>query len=118
MAMHEILLIEDHIDTGDIMKTFLEFEGFAVRWSKTFESAFTELNDGLKPCVVLMDLNVPGVMTAHDFIRNVRGLCPDVHIVVLSGQSPGEDNFGADGFLPKPYDHKQLVKLVAEKCGR
>ena len=41
----KIILIEDSITTGLIIRSLLQNHGFEVIWYKTFESALTGLND-------------------------------------------------------------------------
>ena len=117
--MHRILLIEDHQDTGDLIKTTLELEGHAVTWCQTFDSALDGCSSAERPCLVLMDLLVPGKTSPRDFIAGVKQKYPGVQIFILSGhpKSNGSANeYDVDGYVAKPFDLNELTQLIATKC--
>ncbi len=55
-----ILLIDDNEDVRVSMKTLLEIEGYTVVAACEGEEALTLLREGLDPCVILLDMLMPG----------------------------------------------------------
>src|SRR6185369_14642619 len=55
-----VLLIDDNEDVRVSMKTLLELEGYTVVAACEGEEALTFLRDGLDPCVILLDMLMPG----------------------------------------------------------
>jgi YesN/AraC family two-component response regulator len=61
--------------------------------------------------LVLSDIEMPGTLNGVDLIQRLRAQAPNLLTVLTSGYSPGV--YEADAFLPKPYDVRQAVALVA-----
>ena len=55
-----ILLIDDNEDVRVSMKALLEIEGYNVVAACEGEEALTFLRRGLEPCVILLDMLMPG----------------------------------------------------------
>ena len=55
-----VLLIDDNEDVRVSMKTLLELEGYKVVAACEGEEALTFLRRGLDPCVILLDMLMPG----------------------------------------------------------
>jgi DNA-binding response OmpR family regulator len=116
--METIYVIEDDLDTADAIKHYLERHNFDVRCFKDFETTLENL-DG--PCVILMDICVPSLMTPDEFVWKVRNRQPKITIVLLSGSPDIQEvalRLGADGWVKKPYDIDDIVRLAAEHCER
>src|SRR5919107_5039720 len=75
-----------------------------------------ELAPGLKPDIVLLDVNMPG-MGGIEALPHLREALPDAKIVALttSWRSAWEEHFlnlGGDGFIEKPRDAMRLPELI------
>jgi CheY-like chemotaxis protein len=55
-----VLLIDDNEDVRVSMKTLLELDGYSVVAASEGEDALTKLRGGLEPCVILLDMLMPG----------------------------------------------------------
>ncbi len=55
-----VLLIDDNEDVRVSMKTLLELDGYQVIAAAEGEEALTRLRSGLDPCVILLDMLMPG----------------------------------------------------------
>jgi CheY-like chemotaxis protein len=55
-----VLLIDDNEDVRVSMKALLEIEGYAVVAAADGEEGLAQLRDGLDPCVILLDMLMPG----------------------------------------------------------
>jgi len=113
-----VFVVEDDVDTRDMMGRFLELEGFTVEVAANGKQALERLNAGVHPCVILLDLMMP-VMDGWEFRRRQREdpQLARVPVVVLSAldQSRAADLDGA-AFLKKPLDFDRLLQLVRQYC--
>jgi len=55
-----VLLIDDNADVRQSMQTLLELEGYTVVAAEEGDEALTKLRAGLDPCVILLDMLMPG----------------------------------------------------------
>lgn len=111
-----VLLVDDHKDTLDAIRLFLEFRRARVL-------AVTAGQDGLDlivrhhPKVIVSDLAMPK-MDGYELLEHVRQLGPeeggDVPIIALTGRPDAEERrralqAGFARFLTKPVDPERLV---------
>lgn len=61
-----LLVVDDDADIREIMKITLEAEGFVVAEAANGQAALDQLNAGLLPRVIILDLMMP-VMTGWEF---------------------------------------------------
>ena len=120
MTPSTVFVVEDDVDTRDMLGRFLELEGFHVELAANGQQALDRLRDGLKPSVILLDLMMP-VMDGWQF-RQQQLRDPeiaDIPVVVVS--AAGRDrisNVDANAYLTKPVDLEQLLDRVSQYCGR
>lgn len=110
-----VLLIEDDESLRRIVSRHLREEGYDVSDVATAEDAERALDEGLRPALVLLDLNLPGD-TGWDLLRGsslARAGSPPVVITSATTVSPKRlAEFGCAGFLPKPFPLETLVATV------
>lgn len=110
-----ILLVEDDESLRRIVSRHLREEGFEVEGVASAEDAERLLHKGLRPAVVLLDLNLPGE-TGWDLLRGptlAEAGSPPVVITSATTVSPRRlAEFGCAGFLPKPFPLKTLVATI------
>ncbi len=79
------------------------------------EEAIQRLGDGLRPALVLLDLNLPGG-TGWDFLRGptvAAAGSPPVVITSATTVSPKRlAEFHVAGYLPKPFPLETLVATI------
>jgi len=111
-----ILIIEDDPDIADVVATRLRIEGFGATIATSAEQGLEELRADSYG-LVLLDLGLPG-MSGHDACRVIREQRGDnIPIIFLSGSSTLEDRLegfaaGADDYVSKPVDYRELVMRV------
>lgn len=110
-----ILYVEDDLDTRGAYAAILRHAGFRVAEARNgvegVESALA-----LKPDLVLLDLALP-VVDGYEAMRRIKKNPRTAHIpvVVLSGRALADEAQPfCDGFLSKPHDAKDLVRVVNE----
>jgi len=120
-----ILLVDDHKDTLDAIRLFLEFRRARVL-------AATAGQDGLdlvlrhQPKVIISDLAMPE-MDGYELLGHVRQLAPeqggDAPMIAVTGRSDAEERrkalaAGFVRFLTKPVDPELLVDEICKVLGR
>jgi CheY-like chemotaxis protein len=113
-----VFVVEDDVDTRDMLGRFLELEGFHVELASNGKQALERLNGGVRPRVILLDLMMP-VMDGWQFRREqVRD--PELaRIPVIAVSAAGRDRIaelGANAYLAKPVDLEQLLERVNYYC--
>jgi DNA-binding response OmpR family regulator len=110
-----VLLVEDDESLRRIVARHLRDQGFVVDDVTSAEEAERALEGGLRPAVVLLDLNLPGD-TGWDLLRRSalsRAGSPPVVITSATTVSPKRlTEFHVAGYLPKPFPLETLVATV------
>ena len=114
-----ILLVEDNDDFRGLVRTALEHEGFTVREASDGQEALERLREsGSSPCLMLMDLMMPG-MTGWELVSAMRG---DSMLrgnpIIVATSVPEEAPSGVDAILVKPFGLDSLVRMVERYCSR
>ena len=122
MKMLRLLLIEDDVQMAELLMRFLQKEGMHVVHATRPSQAMTVLN--IEPFdLVVLDLSLPE-MDGLMLCRKIREI-NDVPIIISSARTDLEDKLtglenGADDYLPKPYDPRELtarIKTVLRRKG-
>ena len=105
-----VLIVEDDPDAGEAAREYLSNHGFEVALAGDGE-AMREALGRTVPDVVLLDVNLPG----EDGLSLARWLRErhEVAIIMVTGQGDVVDRVvglevGADDYLAKPYDPREL----------
>ncbi len=113
MESGKILIVEDEKKIADIVKSYLEREGFEVTHAETGESAIREIRNGFN--LVILDLKLPDIdgETVCKYIRDVT----DIPVIMLTAKSAEDDrvkglSLGADDYVVKPFSARELVARV------
>lgn len=112
--MTKILMIEDDEELADILGEFLQKNGISVK-------NYTNPLDGIRALengdfdIVLLDLTLPN-MDGLEVCKQISAE-KNIPIIISSARSDTQDKimaleFGADDYLPKPYDPKELLARI------
>jgi DNA-binding response OmpR family regulator len=112
--MTRILLIDDDEKLNALLTQYLEQFGFAVSARSTPEAGLRALRDDPYDAIVL-DVMLPG-MDGFAVLRKVRETSR-VPIVMLTARGEVTDRIiglesGADDYLPKPFEPRELVARI------
>jgi DNA-binding response OmpR family regulator len=108
-----VLIVDDDEDIGDALALALTDEGHKGIAARTADDALA-LASSEVPELILVDYNMPGVDTRR-LIADLRGIDPNVRVMVCTGESLGEERvreLGADGTLRKPFSIDVLLRLL------
>lgn len=110
-----VLMVEDDESLRRIVARHLRAKRFEVDEAASAEDAVTALGRGLRPGVVLLDLNLPGD-TGWDLLRGpalAAAGSPPVIVTTATTVSPKRlAEFGCAGYLPKPFPLETLVATL------
>ena len=113
MQGKRILVVEDEAKIAEIVRAYLEKDGFTVTVAETGEAAVSRLKEGFD--LIILDLMLPD-MDGEDICRTIRNDL-DVPIIMLTAKSDEEDRItglgiGADDYVVKPFSPRELVARV------
>jgi CheY-like chemotaxis protein len=119
-ASHRVLVVEDDPSLREIYAGALRGYGHEVRTAADGTAALDCLANGWEPCVVFLDLRMPG-MDGWELSRRLRAdtRWRDLSVVVVAAhfridQEAAE--IGADGWLQKPFDLARLDQETRARC--
>ncbi len=116
--IENILLIEDDITLGLMLKTWLTKKGFTVRSVISIMDAKKQLKDGYIPELVLSDLRLPDD-SGISFLKWMKEDFPDVIFIMITGyaeiQTAVESiKSGAYDYIAKPLNPEELLKKIKQ----
>ena len=120
MENKRILIIEDDPNISEIVSLYLKKEGYEVDkeadGKKGYERFLSKAYD-----LIILDLMLPG-MDGYEICRKVR---EDSNVPILMLTAKGEQDekikgldIGADDYIPKPFDVRELMARVASNLRR
>ncbi len=117
----KILVVDDDIAVGTVLRALLGQAGYDARQVPSGEAAVALLERELVD-VVLSDVRMPG-MGGMELLRTVQTRWPDVPVVLLTahGSVPmavEAMKAGAAEFLQKPFDKDELTMVIARVLER
>jgi CheY-like chemotaxis protein len=112
-----VLICDDDQDILDVTRTVLELRGFDVNTVGDCNNIVSVVKD-LRPSLILMDLWIPeaGGAAATRMLK-AEEHTRDIPVVLFSANNNIEKvaiECGADDFLRKPYDIKDLERKVEQ----
>jgi DNA-binding response OmpR family regulator len=113
-AVNNILIIEDEISVSEVLKSYLEKEGYKVYCTENGLDGI-ELFRKEKIDLVILDLMLPDI-DGEDVCKILRKIS-DVYIFMLTAKASLSDkieglNIGADEYLTKPLSPRELTARV------
>ena len=110
--MNHILLAEDDLDFGNILKQYLEISGYTITWAKDGKEAL-ELFKATTYNICVFDVMMPK-MDGFSLAEKVVDLNPEIPFIFLTARKLKEDKIkglklGADDYIVKPFEADELV---------
>jgi len=114
MSDTKILVVDDDKNIAELIALYLEKEGFVVKQAHRGLAAISEFAE-FAPHLVLLDIMLPE-MDGYEICRQIRKTS-QVPIVMLTAKGEVIDKvegltIGADDYIVKPFDGKELVARV------
>jgi DNA-binding response OmpR family regulator len=113
-APQSVLVVEDEQSIASFISLYLKNAGYTVRAAATGSSALNAVA-AETPSLILLDLNLPD-MDGIEICRRIRK-SSDVPILMLTARDEDVDKIiglevGADDYLTKPFNPRELVARV------
>lgn len=123
MSLGKVLVVDDDKNICELLRLYLEKEGYSVILSHDGEEAIVKFN-ALKPDIVLLDIMLPGV-DGWQVCREIRKKS-NVPIIMITAKGETFDKvlgleLGADDYVVKPFDTKEIIariKAVYRRVGQ
>lgn len=114
VAKQKILIVDDDNNIAELISLYLTKECFETKIVNDGELALKEFQT-FRPNLILLDLMLPGI-DGYQVCREIRHTS-DVPIIMLSAKGETFDKvlgleLGADDYIIKPFDSKELVARV------
>ena len=113
-AQMRALVVDDELPLVEIVRTYLEREGFEVHAAHDGQAAVEAAREQ-QPDVIVLDLMLPG-LDGIEACRQIRSFS-DAYIIMLTAKTEEADKIvglstGADDYLTKPFSPGELVARV------
>jgi DNA-binding response OmpR family regulator len=115
MSGERVLVVEDEVPILDLVRTYLEADGFEVRTSRDGLDALERLSR-FRPAVVLLDVGLPGI-DGLEVVRRMRAKGDTTPVLFVTARDDEVDRIvglelGADDYVTKPFSPRELVARV------
>lgn len=111
-----ILVVEDTVDTRELLHLYLTKEGFTVILAADGgEGLYRAQSD--HPDLIITDINMPN-LSGTDMIRQLREVPAVANIPIIALTAYGKDfsdeaiDAGASDAMQKPFDFEELIAQV------
>jgi CheY-like chemotaxis protein len=114
--MKTILIVDDEFGIVDILSEVLEDEGYRVVTAANGKQGLEQVAE-VRPDLVILDVMMP-VLDGLEVLRRLRSdaASRDLEVIVMSAAPPprGQEKLlsNVSGFLRKPFDLRDLLKMV------
>lgn len=113
--MKTIALVEDEKDLNNLIRTYLEKEGYNVVSYYDGESTINNINKDVD--LWILDIMLGDTISGYGIIKKIREENPDVPVIFTSARDKDLDKIiglelGSDDYIAKPYSPKELVLRV------
>jgi DNA-binding response OmpR family regulator len=109
-----VLIVEDDRNIGNLVRQYLERDGYRVAWVRSGEDGLAELVRQ-RPDLVVLDVGLPGI-DGFEVCRRIRA-AGETPVIMLTARDEEVDRvlgleLGADDYVPKPFSPRELVARV------
>ncbi len=113
-AKQKILIVDDDNNIAELISLYLTKEMYETRIAEDGEEALSVFRE-FDPNLVILDLMLPG-RDGYEVCREIRQM-KDTPVIMLSAKGETFDKvlgleLGADDYMIKPFDSKELVARV------
>lgn len=113
--MKKILLIDDDPDVITVLQILLKKKGYQVATASYEEEAYKQV-EFFMPNLVVLDVLLSGV-DGRTICKKLKNTNSSKHIPILMfsahpGAQKNMEDFGADDFLPKPFESNKILERI------
>lgn len=113
--MYKICLVEDEVNLNNLIKTYLEKEGYEVVSFYNGTDALNYISNHVD--LWILDIMLGDEISGYDIIKKIRSIDSNVPVIFTSARDQDLDKIiglelGSDDYITKPYSAKELVLRV------
>ena len=113
-SQQTVLVVEDEASIASFVSLYLKNAGYSIRTAATGGDALT-MAAAEQPALIILDLNLPDI-DGIEVCRRIRKSA-DIPILMLTARDEDVDKIiglevGADDYLTKPFNPRELVARV------
>ena len=123
-ASRRILVIEDNVDSAEVLQTFLELNGHEIFVANNTADGLRAARQMI-PDVIICDISLAGKLDGYDAAEEIRRheQLKSTFLIALSGYGRPEDKekakaAGFDEHLTKPTNFDLLIRLLNNFDGK
>ena len=115
MSRVNVLLAEDELALGQIIKESLETRGFGVTYCKNGQEAFNSYSE-TTPDILILDVMMP-IKDGFTLAKQIRSVDERTPIIFLTAKSQTQDvvdgfGHGGNDYLKKPFSMEELIVRI------
>jgi chemosensory pili system protein ChpA (sensor histidine kinase/response regulator) len=118
-----IMVVDDSVSIRQVVSRLMENQGWKVLAAKDGIDALDRLSES-RPDLIVLDIEMPR-MNGYEFLGalKARSGFEEVPVVMLTSRTATKHRdkakaLGAKGFIVKPYNDDEFVRLIIELTGR
>jgi len=113
--MKKILLIDDDPDVITVLQLLPKKKGYEVATAAREEEAYKQVAS-FDPDLIVLDVLLSGV-DGRQVCKKIKNTPESKHIpIIMFSAHPGAqknmEDFGADDFLPKPFESSKILERI------
>ena len=119
--MKKILLIDDDPGVITVLQLLLKKKGYEVATAAREEEAYQQA-ESFQPHLIVLDVLLSGV-DGRIICKHLKNAERSKHIpIIMFSAHPGAqrnmEDFGADDFLPKPFESNKLLERIEAQLSK
>lgn len=113
--MYKIALVEDELDLSNLIKRYLEKEGYEVFQFEEGRKALEFIDNGID--LWILDIMLADDVSGYDILKEIKSKDNNIPVIFTSARDKDIDRIiglelGSDDYLAKPFSTKELVLRV------
>lgn len=118
--MAKILIVDDSRTSRKMLRNILESNGHEIVDEAVNGQEGVQKFQDLKPDVVTLDITMP-IVDGVEALKMIKALKPDSKVIMVT--AAGQKNkmiecikAGANEFLTKPFEEKEIINVIDNMC--
>ena len=118
-----IMIVDDSVSIRQVVSRLMEDQGWKVLTAKDGIDALDKLSES-RPDLIVLDIEMPR-MNGYEFLGALKAQVgfEDIPVVMLTSRTATKHRdkakaLGAKGFIVKPYNDDEFVRLILKLTGR
>ena len=113
--MYKICLVEDEIDLSNLIKLYLEKEGYEVVQYTEGNIAINNIGNDFD--LWILDIMLADDISGYDVLKKIKEYNQDIPVIFTSARDKDIDKIiglelGSDDYITKPFSTKELILRV------